>query len=182
MAKCKIFVFSSCFRYLFPMPNYIRCFENGHDLFITMVTHRRNPLLVENIDSLRHAFSLCKRRYAFDLKAVVILPDHLHMIIRPEMIATYPKIVSHIKRAFVYGLKQKGMDASDVWQRRYYEHTIRNEKDFKNHFDYIHFNPVKHGWARSAREWRHSSFEKFVREGVYEKEWCDFGGNVEIGE
>jgi putative transposase len=61
-----------------------------------------------------------------------------------------------------------------IWQRRYWEHTIRDEKDYQAHFDYIHFNPVKHGYVSAAREWPHSSFPQSVTRGVYPVDW---GGN-----
>jgi putative transposase len=137
-----------------------------------MVTFRRKPLLVEHIDLLRYAFRLSKQKYDYDIEAIVILPDHLHMIITPRIPADYSKIVMAIKRSFVYGLDQETKtDAkltlsspkykrshAGIWQERFYEHTIRNEKDWEKKMDYIYTNPVKHGWVDQANEWPYSSF------------------------
>ena len=156
---------------IFAMADYRRMFEDGYDLFITMVTYRRTPLLIENIDLLRRAFYLSKQKYAYTIKAIIVLPDHLHMIVRPEDVGTYPYIISHIKRSFVFGmdkdaktqLKQHLSKAqekrlnSGVWQRRYYEHTIKDEKDFLHHLEYIHNNAVKHGYVSNASRWVYSS-------------------------
>lgn len=157
------------------MADYKRKFEQDHDVFITMVTYRRAPLLIENIDLLRKAFYLSKQKYSYTVKAIIVLPDHLHLIIRPEKIETYPKIISHIKRSFVYGIDktlkdqskqhlssaQKKRANSGIWQRRYYEHTIRDEKDFLNHLDYIRNNAVKHELTAEASQWEYTSFQKY---------------------
>ena len=156
------------------MANYKRIFLNGYSYFITIVIHNREPLLVEHIDLLRIAFRLSMQRYGFSLDAIVILPDHLHMIITPKNASDYPKIVSHIKRSFVYGLdddiKEKAKmtlqqspymrKRSGIWQKRYYEHTIRNEKDMAEKLQYMYHNPVKHGYVEEADKWEYSSFFK----------------------
>jgi len=133
---------------------YRRIFEDGYSYFLTLVTHERKSLLVENIDLLRYAVKLSKKKHEYVLDAIVILPDHLHMIITPNIATDYPKIITHIKRSFVYGIEESVRNKSKnnlttskykrghagVWQERYYEHTIRDEKDFKIRLDYIHFN------------------------------------------
>ena len=156
------------------MSNYIRVFEEDHSFFITVVTNKRRPILIENIELLRKSFHLSKARYTYNIDAIVILPDHFHMIITPKDPQDYPKIIAHIKRSFVYGLNpsfknQCKLDLSDtqykrklagVWQKRFYEHTIRHEKDMYLHLEYILQNAVKHGYVESAEEWVYSSFNR----------------------
>jgi putative transposase len=151
---------------------YRRIFEDGYSYFLTMVTHGRKPLLVEHIDLLRYAFKLSKQKYDYKIEAIVILPDHLHMVITPMIATDYPKIISHIKRSFVYGLdKNIKMEAkselsfakyrrvhSGIWQERYYEHTIRDEKDFLARLEYIRVNPLKHELVTNINEWKYISF------------------------
>ena len=159
------------------MANYKRIFIDGYSYFITMVIHKRESFLVENIDLLRTAFRLSMQKYGFTVEAIVILPDHLHMIITPKFASDYPKIISHIKRSFVYGLddaiKEKAKmtlqqspysrKRSGIWQKRYYEHTIRNEKDMLEKLHYMHQNPVKHGYVEAADMWEYSSFFKLSK-------------------
>ena len=152
--------------------NYRRLFFDGHSYYITMVTYRRRPYLIEHIDLLREAFAKSKERYTYTIDAVTVLPDHLHMVITPERSEDYPRIVKQIKRSFVYllpdGIKEKARLSlshsqyrrgySGIWQSRYYEHTIRNEKDLREKMEYIRNNPVKHGLCENWEEWRYSSF------------------------
>ena len=152
--------------------NYRRKFVDGHSYFITMVTYNRKPLLVENIDVLRNAFVWSKKRYIYDINAIVILPDHLHMVITPKNMEEYPKIITHIKRSFLYGLDKCVKDEakmyisaskhkrqhSGIWQDRYYEHTIRDEKDYQKYLNYIKINPLKHNLVEDINDWKYSSF------------------------
>ncbi len=154
------------------MANYTRIFQDGYSYFITMVTHRREPLLIEHIELLRKSFKLSKQNYDYKIDAIVILPDHLHMVITPEKAMEYPKIISHIKRSFVYGIdhdyKQKARmtlssspyqrKRSGIWQKRYYEHTVRHEKDMFEKMQYMYNNPVKHGYVDDPTQWEYSSF------------------------
>ena len=154
------------------MANYIRVFEENYSYFITVVTDKRRAILIENIDLLRKSFQLSMKSYSYVIDAIVILPDHFHMIITPQRSNEYPKIISHIKRSFLYGLgeefkneckiqissSQYKRQVSGVWQKRFYEHTIRNEKDLYLHLDYILQNPVKHGYVENADHWKYSSF------------------------
>ena len=156
----------------FLMSNYTRIFLDGYSYFITMVTHRRKAILTEHIELLRKSFSLSKRRYTYTIDAIIVLPDHLHMIITPENAREYPKIISHIKRSFVYGLDEKfkkdakmtlsrssySRSLSGIWQKRFYEHTIRDEKDWLEKMQYIKYNAVKHHLVDDWNNWQHSSF------------------------
>ncbi len=173
---------------------YRRIFEDGYSYFLTLVTYERKPLLIENIDLLRYAVKLSKEKYDYTLDAIVILPEHIHMILTPKTATDYPKIITHIKRSFVYGLTKEDKSIAKnkliatkykrnhagIWQERYYEHTIRDEKDFKIRLDYIHFNPVKHQLVDIAKEWKYSSFSKFVKMGEYDLMWGDFEREVDF--
>lgn len=172
------------------MPNYKRLFIPNSYVFLTVTTNMRYPLLIDNIELLRESFKRAKYAYKFNLYASVILPEHMHLIIFPENIDEYPKIIFAVKYHFSRNIdgglgnppyqktnskiikKEKG-----IWQRRYYEHTIRNEDDLNKHLDYIHYNPVKHKYVNNVKEWEYSSFHKFVEKNMYELNW---GSNEEV--
>jgi len=164
------------------MTNYRRNFIPGGSYFFTIaIADRSSCLLVERIDLLRHAFRTVKNEHPFEVTAVVILPDHLHCIwALPPGDTDYPTRWKRIKAAFSRGLpKHEPRSASritkgerGIWQRRFWEHTLRDEADLQRHIDYIHYNPVKHGHATSAMAWPHSSFRKFVKQGIYPENWA----------
>ncbi len=140
---------------------------------------RRSGLLVEYIDDLRSAFGEARQRRPFRIDAVVVLPDHFHLLCTlPEGDADFSSRVQIIKRAFTRSLLACGVplvkDARGeypLWQRRFWEHTIRDPHDYARHVDYIHFNPVKHGWVRQVRDWPYSSFHRYVRQGLLPADW-----------
>jgi putative transposase len=155
---------------------YRRFYQPGARYFFTVVTANRKPLLIDNIERLRAAFKICKQRHPFEIEAVVVLPDHLHTIWRlPEGDDDFSKRWMVIKRYFSIGLPQAETSLSKIkkrekgiWQRRFWEHYIRNETDWRRHMDYIHFNPVKHGYVDKPSDWPYSSFVKAVEQGWYE--------------
>jgi putative transposase len=113
--------------------------------------------------------------------ACVVLPDHLHCIwTLPEGDAGIANRWRQIKSTFSRALpaderrSQRRLAKSErgIWQRRYWEHLIRDERDLRNHIDDIHFNPVKHGHVARVADWPQSSFHRFVREGVLPANWC----------
>ncbi len=171
---------------------YRRLYLDGYDYFITVVTHERNPILIDNIDLLRDSFKHAKRKFNFTIDAIVILPDHFHMILKLDNAKEYSKIVGVIKSYFskhcdpkYYAHMLQTQSRTDthykpVWQKRFYEHTIRDEKDYKTRLDYIHFNALKHGYVEKAAMWEHSSFKKFVKAGIYESNWCDFDNDIDF--
>ena len=148
------------------MAEYKRIFLEGYSYYLTIVTHQRNPILIEHIEVLRESFRESMRYYQYHIDAIVILPDHLHMIITPAQAKAYPKIVRAIKYNFSTKVShdqgqsmarhKKGMNP--VWQKRYYEHTIRNEKDYLRCIEYMRDNPVKHGLVEHPKAWKYSSF------------------------
>jgi len=152
--------------------NYRRVYADGYSYFLTMVTHRRKPLLVDNIELLRYAFRLSMKKYDYHIDAIVVLPDHLHMIMTPKISTEYSQIISSIKRSFVYGLDIQTKEEAKaeissskyrrshagIWQERFYEHTIRDAKDWLEKMEYIQYNPVKHGLVDGANDWEYTSF------------------------
>ena len=156
----------------------------GTYFFTVTLRDRRSTLLVDRIDDLRHALRTVKRERPFRLEATVILPDHLHAIwTLPEGDDDYSGRWRTIKAQFTrltgatgIGLTRNGKGEYDLWQRRFWEHTIRNERDLRAHVDYIHFNPVKHGCVKRVQDWPHSTFHRYVRAGLYPIDWA--GGDA----
>ena len=164
------------------MPHYIRAYVPGGTYFFTVnLLERKRRLLVEHIEALRNAFRIVKQQRPFRIDAIVILPDHLHCIwTMPPSDCDYSTRWRLIKSAFS-GTIEPGERLSrrrqvkserGIWQRRFWEHAIRDQVDFDRHFDYIHYNPVKHGWVERVSEWPHSSFHRFVRLGLYPENWA----------
>ena len=157
--------------------NYKRLYVPNSLIFITVVTKDRNPILIDNIDYLRKAFKISKQKYLFDIIAIIINKDHFHMIIKPDDIKSYPKIIGCIKSTFtkISGIEHfnNNKRESDIWQRRYWEHTIISEEDLYKHIDYIHYNSMKH-YDIAPKDWNYSSFMKFVKNEFYEFDWCNF--------
>lgn len=154
------------------MSNYKRVFEDGYSYYLTVVTHRRNPILIENIELLRKSFAVSKQKYDYNIEAIVILPDHFHMIITPRCTKEYPYIIRTIKQFFSKHCPKKYYEDVEqsmsrhsegykpVWQKRYYEHTIRNERDYKVKLEYIYANPIKHGYVETIDDWKYSSYRR----------------------
>lgn len=169
---------------------YRRASLPGATYFFTVnLADRKRYLLVEHINLLRDVMREVKRRHPFHIEAIVVLPDHLHAIWRlPEQDADFTMRWSLIKAGFSRGLpKTESVSESraskrerGVWQRRYWEHLIRDEVDFERHVDYIHFNPVKHGHAVHPAAWPHSSIHAYIRAGVLPPDWG--GADAEIGD
>ena len=163
---------------IFIMPDYRRMRVSGGQYFFTVnLANRCARLLTENIELLHCAFRQVQERHPFSMLAHVILPDHLHCIWRlPPDDDDYSTRWLLIKTKFTRMLPQSARHARGVWQRRFWEHLIRDETDFRRHADYIHYNPVKHEHAKSAMQWPHSSFHRYVKEGIYPPNWG--GGNA----
>jgi putative transposase len=148
--------------------------------FLTVVLRDRGSrLLLDHLDQLRGAFRCAATAHPFQLDAVVILPDHFHLLCTlPDGDADFSARVQVLKRRFTFGLVRGGVKVrmnergeADVWQHRFREHTIRDDDDFARHVAYIHFNPVKHGLVGAVRDWPHSSFHRYVRQGLVQEDW-----------
>jgi putative transposase len=166
------------------MALYRRLSEPGATWFFTLATEQRRPLLTraEVVAAISAVVFEVRRREPFELLAWAILPDHLHVVVRlPDGDAAYARRISIFKRL----VSQRVVSRSDparresmrkrreagFWQRRFWEHMIRDEADLHRHLDYIHYNAVKHAHAASAAAWPYSSFHAFVRRGVLPAAW-----------
>ncbi len=164
------------------MPHYVRADIPGGTFFFTVaLLERRRRLLVENVGTLRGAFRAVRRRYPFTIEAIVILPDHLHCIwTLPPGDADFSTRWRLIKSAFARRIaagerlseRRQRTGERGIWQRRFWEHTIRDEADLTRHVNYIHHNPVKHGHAGKVADWPYSSFHRYVERGVYPPDWA----------
>jgi putative transposase len=169
------------------MPDYRRLRVPGGTYFFTVnLLDRRTDLLVAHIDVLRDAVRRVRLRAPFHIDAWVVLPDHMHCLwTLPEGDDDFPRRWYAIKRAFsvaLPALEQRSPSMArrserGVWQRRYWEHAIRDERDYANHVDYVHFNPVKHGLVSNVADWPYSSFRRCVALGMYPVGWL--GNSIE---
>lgn len=164
--------------------NYRRLYVPGGTYFFTLVTYNRRQIFAnpEAVELLREAFRYTRKRNSFEIIASVILPDHLHVIWSDkdgssDYSTVWRLIKSHFTRYWCVdslediNLSRLQKGEKHVWQRRFWEHLIRDEKDLENHIEYIHYNPVKHGLASTPSDWQYSSFMKFVYEGIYPIDW-----------
>lgn len=168
------------------MTNYRRQRIKGGCYFFTVnLADRRQTLLTDRIAILRQAFRQTQTAHPFTIEAIVILPDHLHAIwTLPEGDDDFSLRWRQIKAAFsravakgeVLSPSRKAKAERGIWQRRFWEHAIRDDADYGAHVDYIHYNPVKHGHAERVADWPYSSFQRFVSRGVYPADWA--GGNI----
>lgn len=173
--------------------NYRRLFIPNSIVFITVVTYERKEILMQNIELLRCAIKQTKQKYQFDIVAICVLTNHIHMLLKPLNIKEYPNIIKSIKRIFSANFdvsqipdyhesaSRRNKGEKSIWQRRYFEHTIINEEDLNKHIDYIHYNPMKH-YKIAPKDWKYSSFSKFVQNGYYELNWCNFENRYNIDE
>lgn len=167
------------------MSQYVRSNIEGGTYFFTIVTHQRRSILVQphHVTLLREIIRNVKKQYPFSIDAWVLLPDHMHCIwTLPEGDRDFSKRIGLIKAGFS---KQASLDVatstsrqkhreSEIWQRRFWEHAIRDEQDFRQHMDYVHFNPVKHGLVKRVADWPYSTFHRYVQQHVYPKDWGSF--------
>ena len=153
---------------------------SGTFFFTVNLADRQSDLLVAHVESLRSVVRLTRQRHPFEIVAMVVLPDHLHAIWRlPENDTDYPTRWSLIKAGFSRRLaKSESIGASrlrkrerGVWQRRYWEHQIRDDDDLDRHVRYVHLNPVKHGYVERAIDWPYSSIHRYVGEGAVSETW-----------
>jgi putative transposase len=183
------------------MPEYRRVRIHGATVFITFVTYDRIPILTSLTarQILGDVWRSVAKRSPFSTDAICLLPDHIHVLITlPEDDLDYSLRIREIKRLFtaeylstvgeIMPRNRSHMDKKEatIWQRRFWEHTIKDEQDYQNHFDYFHYNPVKHGLVKDVSLWAWSSFHRYVSLGVYDPGWGDgFAqktNNVDFGE
>ncbi len=168
------------------MPDYRRWYVPGGSFFFTAVTCARRPILYTDAarQCLHEAIDTARDKWPFTLVAIVLLPDHLHTVwTLPAGDAEYPMRWKCIKEQFTREYLARGgaevpPSASrvrhgerGVWQRRYWEHTVRDAADLKRCVDYVHWNPKKHGYVANVRDWPWSSFHRYVELGEYTPDW-----------
>jgi putative transposase len=149
--------------------------------FFTLATHQRKPLLCEQpaLARLKAAFRYAKQKLPFQITGLVILPDHIHSIWQlPDDDADFSTRWNMIKRYFSIGINGNinHRREKDIWQKRFWEHMIRDEEELQRCLDYIHYNPVKHGYTDRPCDWPHSTFKNHVKKGFYAMDW---GTNIE---
>ena len=158
--------------------------EGGTFFFTVTLADRSSDLLVRYIDLLRQAYAAAQDLYPFETVAICVLPDHMHAVwTLPPEDTNFPLRWSLIKSKFSRALPIEAERTASkvskrergIWQRRYWEHAIRNETDLARHIDYVHFNPVKHGYVSRVCDWPHSSFPRFVARGQLPSDW---GGDM----
>ena len=179
------------------MSNYRRAKTPGGSYFFTVVTYRRQPLLTlaDGRVILREMVREVRRNHPFTIDAWVLLPEHLHCIwTLPPGDADYSTRWGIIKGGFsrqarelfrnpewINRSKAKHRE-STVWQRRFWEHRIRDQEDFNRHFDYVHWNPVKHGHVARVGDWPYSTFHKYAAQGLYQLDWGGSGIDLWVPE
>lgn len=161
---------------------YIRTRVPGSRYFFTVnLANRANDLLINEFDILRNAIYMTKIKYPFKTNAYVVLPDHMHIImtlppndsnfsLRWSMIkGLFSKQISHTESI---ALARKKKRERGIWQRRFWEHLIRDELDYEYHVNYIHFNPVKHGYVDKPSNWQYSSIHSYIEKGILPNDWA----------
>jgi len=169
--------------------DYRRVWYPGGTYFFTvnLLQRKANDLLVRHIDELRTVVKGVKARHPFKIHAWVVLPEHMHCVIElPPDDADYATRLMLIKMRFSKALPQTERRSAvrisrrerGIWQRRYWEHLIRDEADYRAHLDYIHYNPVKHGLVKTVKDWPYSTFHHWVKQGVYSLAWGGCEGDL----
>ena len=165
------------------MPNYRRAWHPGGTYFFTVNLLERsgNDLLVRHIDLLRESVKVVRAAHPFIIHAWVVLPDHLHCVIElpvgdSDFALRWRLIKSHFSKSFpkteLLSATRARRGERGIWQRRFWEHLIRDAKDFSAHMDYVHINPLKHGLVTSVAKWPCSTFHRLVEQGVYPANWA----------
>lgn len=167
--------------------DYRRAWHQGGTYFFTVncLQRQNNDCLTKNIVLLREVISKVKKSHPFKIHAWVVLPEHMHCVIElPEGDADFATRLMLIKMLFSRGIPKHERRSvvrikrgeRGIWQRRYWEHLIRDERDYEAHMDYVHINPVKHGLVKQVKDWPYSTFHKLVEQGIYSQDW---GGGME---
>jgi len=175
------------------MPDYRRNRIKGGCYFFTvnLLERHRNQLLVQQIDILRDVVSRIRVRHPFHIDGWVVLPDHMHCIwTLPQDDDDYATRIRLLKTLFSKKIPKTERRSSvrqrkgerGIWQRRYWEHTIRDEMDYATHMDYLHYNPVKHGYVKNVTDWPYSTFRHHVQRGLYSENWGVGDIDIRVGE
>ena len=170
------------------MSQYIRSYTKGATYFFTLVSYNRRNILCEAdfLQAFKRSIKQVQQQYPFEIIAWVQLPDHLHCIWQmPLDDSDYSMRWSQIKRLTTQACPHYHLPTNElshsmqkrnekgIWQRRFFEHQIRNEEDFIKHMDYLHYNPIKHSLVEKVIDWQYSSFHRYIKAGVYSLDWGD---------
>ena len=163
------------------MPDYRRYRVPGGTYFFTInLLERRSDLLTRHIESLREAVRRTRAERHFHIDGWVVLPDHLHCVLTlPPGDDDFSNRIKAIKIRFVRAVEPTERRSSvrvargerGIWQRRFWEHAVRDDVDYARHLDYVHYNPVKHGHVSAVAQWPYSTFHRWVKAGVYPNDW-----------
>lgn len=144
-------------------------------VFITQIVQDREPIFrnEDHVELLRSTLRRVKELHPFSMLGYVFLPDHFHLLIKPNGGSTFSQIMHSLKPNFTKAYKRTmGITGGmKFWQKRFWDHVIRDEMDFQRHLDYIHYNPVKHGLVTKPEDWAHSSFLVWKERGAYPDGW-----------
>ncbi len=156
------------------MSNIRRRYLPKHPVFITAVCHQRKPFLKDSFSKelLLAIMREVKTEHTFSMIAYAVMDDHFHWIIQPSRV-DFSKIMQSVKLRFVHRYKKHAdiKGPFQVWQKRFWDHVIRDENDLHRHLDYVHYNPVKHGIAGGPKEYPWCSFKQHVERGHYSLDW-----------
>lgn len=166
------------------MSNYRRYFIKNRPIFLTVVTYKRRNILIKNIELLHKSFEITKKYYDYQIIAICVMQNHIHMLLSMQKSEELPQIIRTIKQNFTklvpleyypseISESLKKRNEKGIWQRRYYDHVIRDEKDLFKHIDYIHYNSMKH-YNIAPKDWMFSTFNKFVKNNFYNENWCNY--------
>lgn len=158
--------------------------ENSY-IFTTITTNKQRHILIDDMALLQSSIKKAHYNFGFDIIAICVLPDHIHMIIKVYNANDYSNILRQIKTHFsknfdinkILGEENSNgeMDKQDleIWQKKHWEHKILSQENLYRHIDYIHFNSVKHGYVETPKDWEYSTFKNFVDKKYYDIEWCN---------
>ena len=155
------------------MGRYVRARVAGGTWFFTVVTAGRRRWLAstQGLDAFRSSYRDVAKDQPFETVAMVVLPEHLHCVWRlPDGDDDFSRRWQRIKRRTTERMRRRGM-TGPFWQARFWEHSIRDERDLRMHLDYVHYNPVRHGLVGKAAEWSASSIHRYIRDGWYSPDW-----------
>jgi putative transposase len=176
------------------MPDYRRFRVQGGCYFFTvnLAQRHRDGLLIQHIEELRNAVSRVKQKRSFHIDGWVVLPDHMHCLwtLPPgddDFATRWRLIKTFFSRGLLAVEPKSGVGIRQgergIWQRRYWEHAIRNARDYEAHMDYLHYNPVKHGYVNRVADWPYSTFSRCVGKGIYPADWGGDGvADIDAGE
>ena len=157
------------------MPDFRRYYLPNALVFITTVIQDRRPVFGDDADaeSLLDTMRAVQTLHPFHLLAYVVLPEHLHLLMQTGAATNFSRVMHSIKRNYTLNYKKShGIRGQlELWQSRFWDHVIRDDDDLARHMDYIHYNPVKHGYSASPLDWEFSTYRFWWERGYYPQEW-----------